>query len=64
MLGVKYHEKIGFCRPICRNITGGGGFVMFSPTHFLDFYLIKRDLLIVPVLNVEEQHHTAVFVSS
>lgn len=27
-------------------------------------YLIKGDLLIVPVLNVEEQNHTAVFVSA
>lgn len=26
-------------------------------------HLIKGDLLIVPVLNVEEQNHTAVFVS-
>lgn len=27
-------------------------------------YLIKGDLLVVPVLNVEEQNHAAVFVSA
>lgn len=27
-------------------------------------HLIKSDFLIIPVLNVEEQHHTAVFISA